>query len=546
MHLRPLSFVVVACLLLAPACSAGDGSAVDPADVEGDAAVVDARFEADSGLADETVDAEALGDAVDWTGGGPLGNVYLSSPVADDGQTTPVALRHLQGDDGTLTGAFVQVFNCRRDDDAEFNALSGMKVCTPAQTALAGADGSWRHVLPPADASSVDDPFAEVQMYFHVTRVHDYFAATHGVTGLAAAMPAIVNFGADYGQGFEVYDNAAFMPDATVGIFGFELDTRGGAIVFGQGEAVDYAYDASVIYHEYTHALTGEDRLFGYTADEQGFNPQPFSMNEAFADYFAATLLDDPVLGRYALVQADRDASRDLSELRTCPEHMLGEVHYDGRMWASALWALRQQVGPLEADAIVLATLLACGARTTFTEASELLLAEAARRGPGAETAAREALELRGLLDCRRVKPWRDLDEVPEGEWIDLPGRLSSGHDALNQLTTMAYQFVVEVPAGATSARLDFTAEAGMGWQGPLNLRLAVRRGQQVLYDYPSGKLTPVADAVLTPTPPAAEGAPWQVELEGPWLQPGPLYLHFLNRMIADVEFTSMRLVFQP
>jgi len=530
-------------LALLAACASSDG--VDAA--AGDLAEIGSDVALDLPDADATADVPADDSGlVDWTGGGPLGNVYLASPAVDDGQTAQVALRNLADASGRLTGRFVQAFNCLRDDDAEFNALSGMKVCTPTQTALAGTDGTWLHVVPPADPAAVDDAFAEVQMYFHVNRVHDYFAGVHGLAGRDTAMPAIVNFGVDGGAGWEVYDNAAFMPDATVGIYGFGLDTTGGAIVFGQGEKVDYAYDASVIYHEYTHAVTGEDRLFGFTADEQGFNAQPFSMNEAFADYFAATILDDPLLGRYALLDAERDARRDLSEKRTCPEHMLGEVHYDGRIWASALWELRRQVGAPVADAVVFDTLMQCGGQTTFAEAAQLLLARAADESPAVEAAARTALTERNVLDCRRVKPWSDVDEVAEHVPFGLPGRLTSGHDALNQLTTMAYQFVVQVPAGTTSARLDFRAEAGMDWQGPLDLALAVRHGTQVLYEYPNGKLKPVADAVLTPAAPTADGEPWTIDLAGAWLTPGPLYVHFLNRMIVDVDFKAMHLTFAP
>ena len=533
----------LACLVLLPvlaSCASSEGDGADALPGIDVPEVGDAVPEATDAPAPSDV---TVAEAVDWTGGGPSGNVYLASPV--DGATARVALRHL-ADDQRLTGAYVQAFNCLRDDAAERNPLSGMKVCTPTQTALAGPDGSWLHVQPPADPAAVDDAFAEVQMYFHVDRVHDYFASTHGASRLDLPIPAIVNFGLDEGEGWQVYDNAAFMPEATVGIYGFDLDTAEGAIVFGQGEHVDYCYDASVIYHEYTHALTGQDRLFGYAADEQGFNAEPFSMNEAFADYFAATLMNDPVLGRFALVDDERDASRDLSELRTCPEHLLGEVHYDGRIWASALWAFRGEVGPEVADAVIFDTLMACGGATTFADASALLLERAASRGSEVEAAARAALEARRLTDCRRVKPWQDVAEPVEREPLLVPGRLSSGVPALNQLTTMAYQFVVEVPEGTTAATLRYTAEAGMGWQGPLDLQVAVRHGTQVLHDYPNGKLKPVADAVLPSVAPVADGEPWTVDLAGPWLVPGPLYLHVLSRMLVDVELTSVQLTLEP
>ena len=480
-------------------------------------------------------------DTHDWLEDGPNGRVFWSSPAVDD-ETTVVPLTDLTDEDGRLTGQWVQVFNCFQRDDIEPLPLIGIRVCAPEQTVLPGEDGSYLHVTPPQDLNEMSDPFAEVQMYYHVTRVHDFFKGTLGATHMDWVMPAIVNISMDNGGGWEVFDNAAFMGGDALGALGFDMEAEGGAIAFGQGSSVDFSYDASVIYHEYTHATIGDARLQGNTADQWGLSDAPLSINEASADYFASTMLDDPVLGRYAL--ADFDAVRDLTEFRTCPADLIGEAHYDGRIWGSALWDIHEALGAEAADDLIFRALMQYGLDTTFREASQVLLDEAALDGEGALAAVTEALSERNLIDCLRVKPF---DEAAQSEEpLFAPGKLSAMVGAFTQVVPMAYQLELDVPEGAQALEISFVAGSsgmmGMGWQGALDLRVAARADEMVRYEYPKGKAETIADAVLEPAL-AERAGDYTLLLKGACLTGEKLYLHLQNRTVVDVVFRELAVI---
>ena len=96
---------------------------------------------------------------------------------------------------------------------------------------------------------------------------------------------------------------------------------------------------ADVIYHEYGHAVTE-------------FTYAPFSasrtMHEGFSDYFAATIRNDPVIGRS--FRGPGTLLRDIEIDRVFPDDIVGEVHRDGLIIAGALWDLRTAVGKEVAD----------------------------------------------------------------------------------------------------------------------------------------------------------------------------------------------------
>jgi hypothetical protein len=519
-------------LTLAAGCGGSSGDGEDAADATSD---LSADVEVTQ---DVEEDAPVEVDTHDWLEDGPNGQVFWSSPAVDD-ETTTVPLTSLTDPEGRLTGDWVQVFNCFQRDDIEPLPLIGIRVCAPEQTVLPDEDGSYLHVAPPEDLNEMSDPFAEVQMYFHVTRVHDFFKGTLGVTHMDWVMPAIVNISMDNGGGWEVFDNAAFMGGEGLGALGFDMDAEGGAIAFGQGSAVDFSYDTSVIYHEYTHATIGDARLQGNTADQWGLSDAPLSINEASADYFASTILNDPVLGRYAL--ADFDAVRDLTELRTCPADLVGEAHYDGRIWGSALWDIHESLGAEAADDLIFRALMQYGQDTTFREASQVLLDEAALDGDEALTAVTEALSERNLIDCLRVKPFADAAASEDPLFV--PGKLTAMVDAFTQVVPMAYQLELDVPDGAEALELSFRAGSsgmmGMGWQGTLDLRLAVRADEMVSYEYPKGKAETIADVVLEPVK-GERADDYTVLLKGGCLAADKLYLHLQNRTVVDVVFREL------
>ena len=267
----------------------------------------------------------------------PKARVYLNDPVTDDGQTSEVILPKTTNDDGRLTSEWVQVVNCLNEEGGltANPDLGGFTIqvslCHEKQVVRPDADGNYLSIVPPQDDTDPNDSFAELMMYYHVNRAHDYFKEAFGFSALDFPLPALVNvqFRTDPvipflnpgPDGWIPFANAAFFPKESWQAFAaqFGLPPRDqDSIIFFQGEQ-DFAYDSRVIYHEYTHAVVGTSRLQApIVSDEYGLDNSPRSMNEGLADFFAASLADDPVIGKYVGVMGLglRDLSSFVGALR--------------------------------------------------------------------------------------------------------------------------------------------------------------------------------------------------------------------------------------
>src|SRR5258707_1372043 len=105
--------------------------------------------------------------------------------------------------------------------------------------------------------------------YYHVNRMHAYFAKSFGFTALdTSPMPVAVYYG-------ENLDNAYYVP-------------WGNYIVLGGGDRYNVlSRDATVMYHEYTHGVTNRISPLGSVSEAA-------PLDEGYSDYFAATVSDDP------------------------------------------------------------------------------------------------------------------------------------------------------------------------------------------------------------------------------------------------------------
>lgn len=328
--------------------------------------------------------------------------IYATDPVTD-AELTEVVLEEPVTDDGTLTGQFVNALNCLNKDGGQ-DLFGFAKLCVEEKSVRPDDAGSYLHVEPPTSETDPDDSFAELMMYHHVTGMHDYFRGTHGFEGLDFPLDAVVNVTIKAQGQWQSFPNAAFIPEQSFAAMG--LPSRDfGAIMFGQGDPVDFSYDASVIFHEYTHAMVGTGRLQGNFADSQGLNNTPGAINEAVADYFAATVLDAALIGPYALGAY----ARDLDEARSCPEDLTTAIHTDGKIVGSALWSIRSAVGVDVADAAVFGAVQAAQLSTGFEEIGALMLSEVTRLSPDDATAVETILDDHGLLDCERAKTWENV-----------------------------------------------------------------------------------------------------------------------------------------
>jgi len=186
----------------------------------------------------------------------------------------------------------------------------------------------------------------------------------------------------------------------------FATDHPKNELRFGKG-GVDDAEDAEVILHEYGHAIHfSQNFVFG--------SEQAGAISEGFADYWAVTVAD--VVSRALGVPereplpcvADWDSTSYTSTVPHClrrvdtnlhfPADLNGEVHHDGQIWSRALWDIRQALGHVKADTIILqgsfdfpGTTMPVLARRTVAAAQQLY-------GPAAAAVVRGAFADRGIL----------------------------------------------------------------------------------------------------------------------------------------------------
>jgi len=319
----------------------------------------------------------------------------------------------------------------------------------------------------------------------------------------------------------------------------------GDAIVFSGTDTKDFSFDASVIYHEYTHAILGATRLSGIFADAQGLNNLPGALNEGYADYFATTIIDSSQLGVYSLndlsdfticgvqLGAAGNQARDLDNAFGCPADLTGEVHADSELFSGALWEIRQLLGAADADRMILAAVLTLTQTSDFTDAA-LATVDQVRQlfGSDVEAQVRALFDARGLIDCQRVLPVErigarglDVEMLSPGDFgADNPyGDYAPGY----------MQYAVEVPQGAAQLTLTFAFGSG-GLGGLLSgggtpnsaLDVAVRQGAApIRYSMSGVGVAFDADAVV-PMITATK----KVTLAGACLTPGPLTIALHNK----------------
>jgi hypothetical protein len=186
----------------------------------------------------------------------------------------------------------------------------------------------------------------------------------------------------------------------------FATDHPKNELRFGKG-GVDDAEDAEVILHEYGHAIHFSQN-FSFASEEAG------AISEGFGDYWAVTVAD--VVGRSLGVPnqeplpcvADWDSTSYTSKEPHClrrvdlnlhyPADLSGEVHHDGQIWSRALWDIRQSLGNVKADTVILqgsfdypGTTMPALAQSTVAAAQQIY-------GAGAARAVTRAFADRGIL----------------------------------------------------------------------------------------------------------------------------------------------------
>lgn len=532
-----------------------DTPAADPG--EGDAPVLP-----DAPDADDVVSSDAADAFVPWpdaTAGASLAWVWEDPNAVIQAEPTQVALPHLTDPDGLLLGEFANVFNCLNKEGGPSTTfpMGGtwmtVALCAIERTVKPDPDGNYLSVRPPEDSADPDDPFAEVQMYWHMNRVHDYFKGTHGETALDRPLRAIVNVQIALTTdttGWMPFDNAAFMPRETIGqlgqALGVTLPFDEDAIVFGQGQ-VDFAYDGDVIYHEYTHAMVGGNRLLGVRADEYGPDMGPLSLNEALADYFTTSLTDDPVLGGWALGQIAEP--RRMDEFAGCPADIAGESHHDSAIFSSALWEIRTLLGAATADAIVYDALQGATTTTGFDDMTALVVAQAALLDPPRDAEISAIFATHGLPGCNRL---RDAGAANAADAVFIGGTQSTGLPEFSQVVPSYVQFSFEIPEGTQSVRLSWQkipdGMSGLmsmfGYPETVDLDLALKPGSDpIRWTYDGGSA--VHDAVATVSA-SRKGDDYAVTLAGSCLTPGRHVFQYLTDSMTGGALGNLKVEASP
>ncbi|MFZ2957563.1 MAG: M36 family metallopeptidase [Candidatus Ozemobacteraceae bacterium] len=224
------------------------------------------------------------------------GSVYTIHP-----NKSPVTVEPLPNlIDGTLKGKFVEIQN------EDFPPAT-----SPTQ----------EFIYPPDNTH-----FDEVNAYYHINRIHDYFA-TFGFKKLDRPLKVMVHNETNY-------DSAFYSPKYDI-------------ICFGDGNHCnDFAKEDSVIYHEYAHAVLQNIIVLKYKG-ESG------ALNEGQADYFACSLSNDHVLGEYVESKTSPNCIRTLENHAHYPETNSGNVHIACMIWGASLWDLRKSLGAEVTDKLV-------------------------------------------------------------------------------------------------------------------------------------------------------------------------------------------------
>jgi len=232
-----------------------------------------------------------------------------------------------------------------------------------------------------------DDRFEQVMAYYWVTEAQKYiqglgFGSVLRPINMESQDVRINQYGIDNSYSWDKHD----------------------VLRFGKG-GVDDAEDAEVILHEYGHAIQDSQMTpFGF-----GGSVEAGSIGEGFGDYFAVTVSNVIAPTPDPACVADWDSISYTVKLPHClrrvdtnlhyPENLNGEVHHDGQIWSRALWDIRNALGHVKADTIILEAQFQFAPDTSMAAAAQVTVnAATSLYGSAEANAVRAAFQARGIL----------------------------------------------------------------------------------------------------------------------------------------------------
>jgi len=232
-----------------------------------------------------------------------------------------------------------------------------------------------------------DDRFEQVMAYYWVTEAQKYiqslgFGSTRRPVNKESQDLRINQSGADNSYSWDRHD----------------------VMRFGKG-GVDDAEDAEVILHEYGHAIQDSQQPSGTF----GTSVEAGSIGEAFGDYWAVTVTSVIAPTPDPACVADWDSVSYTTKVPHClrrvdtnlmyPQNLNGEVHHDGQIWSRALWDIRNALGTVRADTLILESQFDFAPDTSMPSAATVTVNTAERLyGKSVAKTVQAAFHARGIL----------------------------------------------------------------------------------------------------------------------------------------------------
>ncbi|MGE3675578.1 MAG: MYXO-CTERM sorting domain-containing protein [Polyangiaceae bacterium] len=416
-------------------------------------------------------------------GGGPLGRSVMGRVYEKDPVTTPTLVdtellelvagtpQHLTGWNGNLT-----VTNYVSGDPNQ-GQVAVEQILEPNS----GEDFLYD---PPADPTDAKDAFAQVNLYYHLTRMKSFYETDLNIDMSASSWKLVAV--ANLEENGSPLDNAFFSPQG-INSSGFNAPNM---IGIGQGSSVDFALDSDVFLHEFTHYVSGN--AIGYNGgqtqtSEYGLSPWGGAIDEGISDYFACTENESAVLGETSL--GALGAERNLEDTsKSCPSDLVGEVHADGEVIGSLGWSLRKEFGKSVADRLVWGAASLLVSKSTFGDFARGIQQTAAELETAGDLTSADVTKINDLIAARGLDDCDNELTLEEGQSIAtnmlgldiVAGFLGGSCQEAKQFVSLSSLFHFQAAPQADAKGIRFKVDLFPERTNGLDWGIYVRRDQHV------------------------------------------------------------------